>query len=48
IGAFTALQRREIPSRMLFFPNENHWTLNPFNSLVWYQEIFNWMEQWTQ
>ncbi|CAM4946286.1 unnamed protein product [Rotaria socialis] len=47
IGAFTVLQRREIPSRMLYFPNENHWTLNPFNSLVWHQEIFDWMQFWT-
>jgi dipeptidyl aminopeptidase/acylaminoacyl peptidase len=48
IGAFTALQRRGIPSRMLYFPNENHWTLNPLNSLVWYQEVLDWMRKWTQ
>lgn len=48
IGTFTALQRQGIPSRMLYFPKENHWTLNPFNSLVWYQEIFDWMAQWTK
>ncbi|CAF4816807.1 unnamed protein product [Rotaria sp. Silwood1] len=48
IGAFTALQRRGIPSRMLYFPNENHWTLNPFNSIVWYREVFDWMKLWTQ
>ncbi|CAF3420771.1 unnamed protein product [Rotaria socialis] len=48
IGAFTALQRRGIPSRMLYLPNENHWTLNPFNSLVWYQEVLHWMHHWTQ
>ena len=48
IGAFTALQRRGIPSRMLYFSNENHWILNPLNSLVWYQEVFDWMRQWTK
>ncbi|CAF2110647.1 unnamed protein product [Rotaria magnacalcarata] len=48
IGAFTALQRRGIPSRMLYFPDENHWTLNPLNSLVLYQEIFDWIRQWTK
>ncbi len=48
IGAFTALQRREIPSRMLYLPNENHWTLNPFNSLIWYEEVFHWMQQYTK
>ncbi|CAF1072060.1 unnamed protein product [Adineta ricciae] len=48
ISAFTALQRRNIPSRMLYLPNENHWTLNPFNSLIWYQEVFDWLSRWTK
>ena len=48
IGAFTALQRRGIPSRMLYFPDENHWTNNPLNSLVWYQEVLDWMRRWIQ
>jgi len=47
IGAFTALQRRGIPSRLLYLPNENHWTVNPLNSLVWYQEVLDWMQRWT-
>jgi dipeptidyl aminopeptidase/acylaminoacyl peptidase len=47
IGAFTACQRRGIPIRMLYFPNENHWILNPLNSLESYEEIFNWMQEWT-
>ena len=29
IAAFTALQRRGIPSRLLVFPDENHWVLKP-------------------
>jgi dipeptidyl aminopeptidase/acylaminoacyl peptidase len=48
IGAFTALQRRGIPSRLLYLPNENHWTLNPLNSLVWYDEVLDWMRRWVQ
>jgi len=48
ISAFTALQRRGIPSRLLYLPNENHWTVNPFNSLVWYEEVLNWMGRWTK
>jgi dipeptidyl aminopeptidase/acylaminoacyl peptidase len=48
IGAFTALQRRRIPSQMLYFPNENHWTLNPLNSLVWFENVLSWMQQWTK
>ncbi len=48
ISAFTALQRRGIPSRLLYLPNENHWTNNPFNSIVWYQEVLDWMNYWTK
>jgi dipeptidyl aminopeptidase/acylaminoacyl peptidase len=47
ISAFTALQRRGIESRLLYLPNENHWTLNPFNSLIWHQEVFDWLNKWT-
>ncbi|CAF1135795.1 unnamed protein product [Rotaria sp. Silwood1] len=44
ISAFTALQRRGIPSRMLYFPKENHSILN---SMIWYQEVLDWMNKWT-
>ena len=27
MATFTALQRRGIPSRLLYFPDENHWVL---------------------
>ena len=46
IAAFTALQRRNIPSRLLIFPDENHWVLKPKNSLQWYHEVFDWERQW--
>jgi dipeptidyl aminopeptidase/acylaminoacyl peptidase len=42
IAAFTALQRRNIPSRLLVFPDENHWVLKPKNSVQWYDEVFAW------
>ena len=47
IAAFTALQRRGIPSRLLRFPDENHWVLKPKNSIQWYDEVFAWMDRWT-
>jgi dipeptidyl aminopeptidase/acylaminoacyl peptidase len=31
LSTFTALQRRGIPSELLYFPEENHWVLNPNN-----------------
>jgi dipeptidyl aminopeptidase/acylaminoacyl peptidase len=46
IAAFTALQRRNIPSRLLIFPDENHWVLKPKNSVQWYHEVFDWERKW--
>jgi dipeptidyl aminopeptidase/acylaminoacyl peptidase len=47
LGAFTALQRRDVPSRLLVYPDENHWVLKPKNSIQWYDEVFRWMDRWT-
>ncbi|HVE82406.1 MAG TPA: S9 family peptidase, partial [Myxococcales bacterium] len=47
-AAFTALQRRNIPSRFLSFPDENHWVLKPQNSLRWHQEVLSWLDQWVK
>ncbi|KAJ9116739.1 hypothetical protein QFC20_000674 [Naganishia adeliensis] len=46
ISAFTALQSRGIPSRFLYFKDENHWVLDPQNSLRWHHEVFRWLEEW--
>ena len=46
LATFTALQRRNIPSRLLIFPNENHWVLKPKNSIQWYGEVFSWLDRW--
>jgi dipeptidyl aminopeptidase/acylaminoacyl peptidase len=46
IAAFTALQRRDIPSRLVVFPDENHWVLKPKNSIQWYDEVLGWMDRW--
>jgi dipeptidyl aminopeptidase/acylaminoacyl peptidase len=46
IAAFTALQRRNIPSRLLIYPDENHWVLKPKNSIQWYNEVFGWFGRW--
>ncbi len=47
LSAFTALQRRGIPSRLLIFPDENHWVLKPNNSIRWHHEVEQWLNQWT-
>lgn len=47
IGAFTALQRRGIPSKLLYFPDESHWVQKPHNSVLWHDTVIDWMKQWT-
>ncbi|WP_229257213.1 alpha/beta hydrolase family protein [Duganella callida] len=44
IGAFTALQRQGIPSKFLFFPDENHWVLKPANSVLWHHTVIDWLD----
>ena len=48
LSTFTALQRRGIESRLLIFPDENHWILKPQNSLQWHKEVLDWLARWTQ
>jgi dipeptidyl aminopeptidase/acylaminoacyl peptidase len=45
LSAFTALQRRGIESRLLVFPDENHWVLKPRNSRRFHQEVFGWIDR---
>ena len=46
LGVFTALQRKGIPSRLLYFPDENHWVLKPANSILWHDTVIGWLDQW--
>ena len=48
ISTFTALQRRGIPSKFLYFPDENHWVLSPLNSILWHETVIDWLDQWTR
>jgi dipeptidyl aminopeptidase/acylaminoacyl peptidase len=43
LATFTALQRRHIESRLVVFPDENHWILKPANSLLWHDEVLGWL-----
>ena len=42
----TNVPRRDIPSKLMVFPDENHWVLKPKNSIQWYSEVFAWMDRW--
>lgn len=46
IAAFTALQRRGVASKFLYFPDENHWVLKPENSVQWHNEVNQWLHQY--
>jgi dipeptidyl aminopeptidase/acylaminoacyl peptidase len=46
LGIFTALQRRGIPSKLLYFPDESHWVQKPQNSILWHQTVIAWLDQW--
>jgi len=48
LGAFNALQRRGVPSRLLYFPDENHWVLKPRNSILWHDTVLDWIDRWTK
>jgi dipeptidyl aminopeptidase/acylaminoacyl peptidase len=47
LSTFTALQRQGIPSRLVYFPDENHWVLKPQNSIEWYRQVLGWITEWT-
>jgi dipeptidyl aminopeptidase/acylaminoacyl peptidase len=46
LGTFNALQRRGIPSKLLYFPDESHWVQKPANSILWHETVISWLDQW--
>jgi dipeptidyl aminopeptidase/acylaminoacyl peptidase len=48
IATFTALQRQGIESRLVEFPDENHWILKPANSIYWYDTVLDWLDAHTR
>ncbi|CZR50334.1 related to secreted dipeptidyl-peptidase V precursor [Phialocephala subalpina] len=43
LAAFNVLQSKGVPSKLLSFPDENHWVLNAENSLVWHKTVLDWL-----
>jgi dipeptidyl aminopeptidase/acylaminoacyl peptidase len=43
---WSALQRMQVPSRLIVFPDENHWILKGENSRYFYQEVHAWLKKW--
>ena len=46
LAYYSTLKTLNVPSRLVFFPDENHWILKPQNSRLWYSEYFAWLEKY--
>ena len=45
LEAFQAAQLQDIKSRLLYFPDENHWVLDYQNSFIWHTEFYKWLAE---
>ncbi len=45
LEAFQAAQLLGVKSKLLYFPEENHWVLDYQNSLIWHTEFKNWLDE---
>ena len=43
---FNSLQRQDVPSKLVVFPDEGHWILKPQNSKFWYKTFADWLEKY--
>jgi dipeptidyl aminopeptidase/acylaminoacyl peptidase len=43
---YDTLKAKEVPARLVYFPDENHWVLKPQNSRLWYREFFGWVARY--
>jgi dipeptidyl aminopeptidase/acylaminoacyl peptidase len=43
---YSVLKARNVPARLVCFPDENHWVLKPRNSVFWYGEVMSWLARW--
>lgn len=46
IELYHTLKKRNVPTRLIYYPNENHWILKPQNSIFWYEEVHKWIEKY--
>ncbi|HMQ04523.1 MAG TPA: S9 family peptidase [Pyrinomonadaceae bacterium] len=43
---FTSLQLKNVPSKLIIFPDEGHWILKPQNSEFWYSNVITWLDKY--
>lgn len=46
MAAFNAAVLQGVPAQMLYFPEENHWVLQPQNGILWQRVFFNWLDKY--
>jgi dipeptidyl aminopeptidase/acylaminoacyl peptidase len=45
---FQVLQAKHVPSKLLVFEEENHWVLKPADSIFWYHNVLDWLDEWVK
>jgi dipeptidyl aminopeptidase/acylaminoacyl peptidase len=45
LEAFQALQLKGIDSKLVLFPDENHFVLQPQNAIIWHREFYAWLDK---
>ncbi len=48
LAYYNTLKSLDVPARLVWFPDENHWVLKPRNSKLWYGEFFGWLAKHTR
>jgi dipeptidyl aminopeptidase/acylaminoacyl peptidase len=45
---FQVLQAKHVPSKLIVFEEENHWVLKPADSIFWYHNVLDWLDEWVK
>ena len=45
---FQVLQAVHVPSKLIYFEEENHWVLKPAANILWYHIVLDWLDQWAK
>lgn len=48
LQAYTAARLKGLESRLLYFPDENHFVLKPQNAVLWHRTMLDWLERYLQ
>ncbi len=46
LAAFNSAVLQDVPAKLLYFPEENHWVLQPQNGILWQRVFFDWLDKW--